>query len=114
MKTIMLKIKRNVRKINQIFFLFCCFTILTLGFYYNYWNASKQEWFNHFQYDSESLVVGRLSIAERDGMFSKGGLIGRYNKFPKRTDINLFQYEIYENHLVIEKEHFDTYNSQTG
>lgn len=95
--------------------MFCCSTILTLGFYYNFWNASNQEWFNHFQYDSESLVVGRLAVAERNGIFSKGGLMGRYHKISRIKDNNLYQYEVYANHLEVEKEHFfDTYNSQTG
>ena len=41
-------------------------------------------------------------------------MTGRYHKIPKTKDINLYQYEVYVNHLEVEKEHFDTYDSQTG
>lgn len=105
----------NKEKYNKyITFLFCCVTVLTLGFYNNFWNAANQKWFDGFQYDSESLIVGKLILADQDGILAQGGLLGRFHKIPEVKDINLYQYDIYKNNLDIDNLKFNTYNSQTG
>jgi len=59
--------------------LLCSFSVLLLflGFYKNDWRVAYQQWFDNFQRDDESLVIGRLVKSRQDGIFSSGGLTGK-------------------------------------
>jgi len=94
--------------------LICCLTALTIGFYSNFWKAANQDWFNFFQYDSESLVIGKLALSERQSIFSEGGLLGRYYNTATIKDAGLYQYELYKNNSNTIDNNFKTYNSQIG
>jgi hypothetical protein len=56
----------------------CSFSILSLffGFFTNYWRVADQQWFDNFQRDSESLIIGRMVKSRQNGIFSAGGLPG--------------------------------------
>lgn len=90
--------------------------MFSFGFYCNQWKAAKQEWFDQFQRDSESRVVGRLAKSRQDGIFSSSGMIGRFvhPTHPNRRTKNENQYRIYENHLSTEGKVFNIYISQIG
>jgi hypothetical protein len=50
--------------------------LLFLGFYRNQWKAADQYWFQNFQRDTESNIIGRLVKSRQDGIFSSSGLPG--------------------------------------
>ena len=47
--------------------------ILFLSFSLNFWKVADVNWFNNFQKDTESYIVGRMVKARRDGILSAGG-----------------------------------------
>jgi len=53
--------------------------ILSLSFYRNQWGIADQAWFQNFQRDSESYILGRLVKSRQDGIFSSSGLTGKGN-----------------------------------
>jgi|GEM_PF-370095 len=96
----------------KLFFL-GCLLFLTLGFYNNFWKAADQGFYSEFDKSSESLILGRLGMSEREGLFAHGGLTGRFPT-PEGKDSVLYQYEVYEDQLEVETDVFHTYDSQTG
>ena len=103
----------NKRAYAMIFYT-CSFLVLTLGFLFNTWHATNQIWFDNFQLDMESYVVGRLAIANQEGVFSKGGLTGIHQSSQDSINTNLYQYDIYEKGIELNPEKFISYDSQTG
>jgi len=91
--------------------LFSVFIIVaTLNFRYNIVNGSRQDWFDGFQYDSESLVVGRLAKSQSEGLFSHAGFLGWVNPvkgqkplfgegfdctIPRGEYLNKYEYQYY-------------------
>jgi len=69
--------KRSPSEATKALFI-CSFSILSLffGFFTNYWQIAEQQWFDNFQRDSESLIIGRMVKSRQDGIFSAGGLLG--------------------------------------
>ena len=51
--------------------------LLGTGFLNNQFKVAEQKWFQNHQQDTESLVIGRMVKAKRDGIFSVGGLTGQ-------------------------------------
>ena len=51
--------------------------LLGTGFLNNQFKIAEQKWFQNHQQDTESLVIGRMVKAKRDGIFSAGGLTGQ-------------------------------------
>lgn len=100
--------------IQQKAYLLVAIILLTLGFYTNLFHVTSQDKFNSFERYSESLVIGRLIAAEKEGLFSYGGLTGRIKDIPKDKDLKAYQYEIYENDLNVNTKVFSGYYSQTG
>lgn len=68
--------------------------ILTFSFKSNIFNTASN-YFDYFQYDSESLVVGRLMLSERDGVTAHAGFLGKVKPVPPNEDPFWFQYESY-------------------
>lgn len=101
----------------KIFFL-CAFTTVSLflSFFVNYWGVAEQAWFETYQHDSESYIIGRMVQSAQQGIFSAGGLpgFGSLDDIPVRAIDQPFadQYLAYMNHLS-----FGTYattHSQIG
>ena len=46
---------------------------------------AEQGWFQNHQQDTESLVIGRMGKAKRDGIFSVGGLTGQVTGIQQLT-----------------------------
>lgn len=92
----------------QTIYYLCCFLILITVFFTNLFGILNAN-FGQFQKDSESLVIGKLALSEREGIFYESGLTGTYGTF-ETTD----QYAIYENHKTAKKENYTTYLSQIG
>lgn len=97
--------------------------VLTLGFYNNFWNTANSEEFEYFQKDSESLVIGRLALAKRQGIFSQGGFLCRIEPpYPKNctpeernelfTQRYINQYSVYLDN--IDTGVYTNYPSQIG
>ncbi|WP_430613369.1 hypothetical protein [Flavobacterium sp. JP2137] len=88
-------------------FLFGVFILLTAVFNSNFFGRLDDPHKN-FQRDSESLIIGRLALSEREGVFSQSGLPGWYESFL------VDQYVIYLDGGFADKDLYNTYNSQNG
>lgn len=113
---------RGSKPSKQSVFLVIVFITLFLSYTVNLWRTSPHEYFTGFERAPEGLVVGRLIKAEKDGVFSEGGLTGiAYDydkeKFATETDaINryrILQHTVYLNNEPFPQE-FWSYRSQTG
>ncbi|MHC4342519.1 MAG: hypothetical protein ACYSX0_20175, partial [Planctomycetota bacterium] len=67
--------------------------VLTAAFYSNSFGAVSNEKFSAFQRDSESLVIGRIVKARKDGLYSAGGLLGRVDLHVDEPHFVEHQYE---------------------
>jgi hypothetical protein len=109
--------KWSLVEIGKIVFLALFSTvILFLCFQLNYLKTADQRWFDDFQYDMESYIVGRLVKSRQDGIFSDGGLtgIGSLTNTPVTYGDLPFtnQYLAYTDGLRFGA--FTTYDSQIG
>jgi hypothetical protein len=109
--------KRSLLEISKIIILaLFSIVILFLSFYLNYWQTADQQWFDNFQYDMESYIVGRIVKSHQDGVFSDGGLtgIGSLTTTPVTYGDMPFanQYLAYTDGLRFGA--FTTYDSQIG
>jgi hypothetical protein len=109
--------KRSLLEIGKIIFLaLFSIGILFLSFHLNYLQTADQQWFDNFQYDMESYIVGRIVKSHQDGVFSDGGLtgIGSLTTTPVTYGDMPFanQYLAYTDGLRFGA--FTTYDSQIG
>ena len=95
--------------------------LLGTGFLNNQFKMAEQGWFQNHQQDTESLVIGRMVKAKRDGIFSVGGLTGQVTGIQQLTANNTLkwsgeavssQYQAYYNDLDFTS--FNPYFSQIG
>jgi len=95
-------------KIRSKSFLFYCiiFLTLTLNFKMNIAGSANAGFFNNFQFDTESMVVGRLIYSERYGLFSHAGFLGWIEPVPAGKNYFWYQYEAYQ-----DPKDFDTYKA---
>ncbi len=94
----------------------CIALLLTLNFYTNVFRSAKAEWFNTFQLDSESLTVARLARTQEEGMWSDGGLQGRFygKTYPDSLNENTYQYHRYYHGPDSAKVKYSTYKTEIG
>lgn len=85
--------------------------ILTFSFKNNIFNTAGS-YFDYFQYDSESLVVGRLMLSERDGVMAHAGFLGKVKPVPPNEDPFWYQYESYCKKTDFKD--YEAYYSQPG
>ena len=94
--------------------------LLGTGFLNNQFKVAEQKWFQNHQQDTESLVIGRMVKAKRDGIFSAGGLTGQVSGIQQIATDKLQwsgptvsrQYQAYYNDLDFTS--FNPYFSQIG
>jgi len=68
----------NLSKKYLIVLLFLISTgMFSLSFYRNQWGIADQSWFQDFQRDSESYILGRLVKSRQEGILSSSGLPGK-------------------------------------
>jgi hypothetical protein len=84
------------------------FLILTAVFFTNLFGILNAN-FGEFQKDSESIVIGKLAVSQREGIFYESGLTGTYGSL-----LTTNQYDIYTNNKVVKKENYISYLSQIG
>lgn len=84
------------------------FLILTAVFFTNLFEILNAN-FGEFQKDSESIVIGKLAVSQREGIFYESGLTGTYGSL-----LTTNQYDIYINNKVVKKENYTSYLSQIG
>ncbi|WP_144029040.1 hypothetical protein [Paenibacillus rigui] len=103
----------NRRTVTIWFIFILSFATMTVGFFGNYWKSVDQGWFDSFQIDSESLVIGKMVKSEREGIFSSSGLMGTFNNIPSGgNDKFLDQYKLLNGELNGGK--YERYTSQIG
>jgi hypothetical protein len=104
----------------------CAFSIFLLlpGFYKNSWRVANQQWFDNYQRDMESFIIGRMVKSRQNGIFSSGGLTGQGRLDARVIDFDdpsgevnpstnqENQYQAYFNRLPFVT--YTTYNSQIG
>ena len=112
--TDLLREKITTNRFTLLIFSFIAFLFLFFGFYNNTYNVVAEKRFENFEKYSESLVIGKLAVAKKQGIFYKGGLTGRIMDVPKNKNPILYQYELYTKQLEFNSKKYHTYNSQTG
>jgi hypothetical protein len=90
-------------------FMISLFTLFA-SFQFNIFGVAEGEWFRTHQYDSEALIVGRMVRSNESGMFSEGGVLGKYTDMP--GDENHNTNALYRGDL--EGGTFRRYESQMG
>ncbi|PLR90768.1 hypothetical protein [Bacillus sp. T33-2] len=100
------------KHLSDIFFLLFSVVILTLGFFYNFWNTADESWFESHQKYSESLVIGRMVTAKEEGIASNSMLLGEYSNIPSGSGHPQDQYRLFGKSL--EGGEYTTYNGQIG
>jgi len=91
------------------------FLFIILIFQKNIFNSASNEFFNDFQRDSESLVIGRI-VAEEMGIEKNGsqlGFIGKNGEF-KYPDNIYDSYELFHNFNDFKNAIYAPYHSQVG
>lgn len=86
--------------------------LLFLAFTFNLFHSSPLQHFLSFQSDSQALVIGRLAYADKQGVFSRSGLMGFAHPIHEHADKNAFQYKIFVENLSVND--FESYNSHPG
>ncbi|KPJ92280.1 MAG: hypothetical protein AMJ55_10005 [Gammaproteobacteria bacterium SG8_15] len=81
-----------------------------LSFNFNIFQAVNSDKFDNYQYNSESLVIGRLVKSRKDGVFSSEGRMGRYMGF--EGDHHLNQTKLFVGDLT--GGDYEEYDSQVG
>ena len=94
-------------KNKRLFFSCIVLLVLTLNFKMNI--AGSAPFFNNFQYDQESLVIGRLILSERYGLLSHARFLGWVHPTPAGQNFYRYQYEAY--HHAYDFESFQAYYS---
>ncbi len=110
-----LKEKLNKGLFNNFLFGGISMLLLFSGFYSNSFHTIKNEsdW-HHFRKVTEFMVIAKLAISEKEGVFYKGGLTGVIEGAPNNIQNVDYAYQVYEENIAIEKEQFSTYNSLIG
>ena len=81
----------NIRP--QSFLLFLVSVLLLANsFFNNRFQIVDQNWFDNHQKDTESLVIGRMVKAKRDGIFSAGGLTGQITGIQGKKETDRLQW----------------------
>lgn len=66
-----------LKTLKHSFALFTATVLLFLSFFTNFFHTAEQSWFDDFQFDSDSLVYGRLVESQNHGITSYEGVLGR-------------------------------------
>ncbi len=103
----------NKEKLKKVILFTISVMLLTVNFYNNTFKSANQKWFEYFErYQirkyGERYVVARLIKAKEDGIFSKGGLVGKYSNTDNHHKIYTENIELKDN------QRFRIYNSQIG
>lgn len=109
-----LQFKRTQMKPTDASVLF--FLVVTLVFTFNFkeniFSSAADSFFDYFQTDGESLVVGRLALSEQNGLTDHAGFLGWTHPMPETDNKYIFQYQAYQNGLEFNR--YEGYYSQPG
>ena len=97
--------------INSLFFLILTIA-LTVNFKTNVFSSAADSFFEYFQQDSESLVVGRLLLSEKNGLTEHAAFLGWTHPEPDVANKYRFQYEAC--HQGLDFANYEGYYSQPG
>ena len=95
---------------SEILFFLASFFILFFSFQFNLFHIADNNWFQSYQKNSESLVVGRIVKSRMDGISSESGRLGLYKNISR--DETEHQYELFINKT--KSDQYSSYNSQIG
>ncbi|WP_158712929.1 hypothetical protein [Parabacteroides pacaensis] len=86
--------------------------VFTFNFKENTLSSAADSFFDYFQIDGESLVVGRLLMSEQKGLTDHAGFLGWAHPKPDTDNKYAYQYKAYQNKLDIA--YYEGYYSQPG
>lgn len=99
----------------------CALSVLSLflGFSRNSWRVAVQQWFEGFQRDTESLIIGRMVLSRERSILSSGALTGWGSTSSTNVDMDTTDLAIISNQYeaYVKGEPFKgygTYDSQIG
>ena len=85
---------------------------LTFNFKKNLYQSAADSFFDWFQMDGESLVVGRLLLNDKNGFADQAGFLGWTHPEPDAASKFWFQYDAYQKGLDFAS--FEGYHSHPG
>ena len=96
---------------NSLYFMIVAI-VLTINFKTNVFSSADDSFFDYFQLDSESLIVGRLLLTEENGLTEHAYFLGWVHSEPDNANKYRFQYEAYNQGLGFTN--YEGYYSQPG
>ena len=100
------------RKYCTIIFFIVVTLAFTLNFKENLFGSAADSFFDFFQTDGESLVVGRLVLSEKSSLAEHSGFIGWVHPQPDTDNKYGYQYDAYR--YGLEFDNYEGYYSQPG
>ena len=97
---------------NTILFFLIVAIAFTFNFKANFYRSAADGFFNYFQLDGESLVIGRLLLTNEKGFTEHAGFLGWTHPEPDTNNKYQFQYEAFEKGLDFDN--YEGYYSQPG
>jgi hypothetical protein len=103
-------------KTKNIIFYVVVVTVLTLNYYNNFWGLVKTKMFDEFDIYCHSQVIGRINLAEKEGVWAKGGFNGwvRDSSDMSWDEMLTYQYKYYQENLNTPISNFVIYDGQIG
>ena len=107
---------RTAKSIIAITFFVLSTLILFLGFFNNFWHVQNQQIFQTGLINSDRFIMGRLLESRRDGIFSKGGLVGVVKLYSNTSVLTYdnYPYQLQAYLANMNFVGFGNYNSQIG
>jgi len=93
-------------------FLLIVTVTLTVNFKTNVFSSAADIFFDYFQQDGESLVVGRLLLTDEKGLTEHAGFLGWTHPEPETNNKYRFQYDAC--HYDLDFDRYEGYYSQPG
>jgi len=100
------------RRFTTVFFLLIVSLALTVNFKTNVFSSAADIFFDYFQMDGESLVIGRLLLSKEKGLTEHAGFLGWTHPEPDVKNKYRFQYDAY--HTGYDFDRYEGYYSQPG
>jgi hypothetical protein len=73
----MLSLYSSLRAVKTLLLCSLSVFLLFLGFYKDSWHVANKSWFENYERDMESFIIGRMVKSGQDGILSSGGLTGQ-------------------------------------
>ena len=100
------------KKYGTIIFFIAVTLVFMLNFKVNLFSSAAGSFFDYFQRDGESLVVGRLILSEKNDLTEHSGFLGWVRSEPDTRNKFSYQYDAYQ--YGLDYDNYEGYYSQPG